>query len=349
MPPPSSAPCSASSVKNDDECDVPYSDDSFQSLSDKVCNLIITQNKMSEQIMFLLSENDKLKNGLKHQSEIIGDIVFDKSTNNTYASKLKSQNLKRGEGSIQNLTSLNCNLIDKDILKPNPSMLDSNENVNNNNNNNNNVEQTASDKSVVSGHRVKESTMTSSLLRNPEGRPTTSKSESAAAESNRSEMAAESDSFQTVSYRKRNMRRDFQQHQQKSQNNGGRGVGNVSYRQNQNNNKPKFITGSSSAADGDRLKTAEKKSFLFVSRLSPDTDSKDLESFLLEKFSNESFKVESLNSKYPEEYCSFKVTIPSRIDEVVYKPDFWPKGVFVNRFVVKKSLNLQDKRVVPPM
>lgn len=58
-----------------------------------------------------------------------------------------------------------------------------------------------------------------------------------------------------------------------------------------------------------------KNKALHVSNLKPDTETEDLNKFLLKSFSD--VKCEALNSRFPESYSSFKVLIPmAEIDKV---------------------------------
>lgn len=87
---------------------------------------------------------------------------------------------------------------------------------------------------------------------------------------------------------------------------------------------------------GGGLHVVPKKpvSHLHVTRLGPETTIADLQDF----FNKNSYEVsiEKLNSRKPELYSSFKIALPSdHLDEVM-NPTFWPVGVAVNRFFMKR-------------
>lgn len=72
---------------------------------------------------------------------------------------------------------------------------------------------------------------------------------------------------------------------------------------------------------------------LHVTRLSPETTITDLQDFLSQHSTD--VTIEKLNSKKPEVYSSFKITLPSGQLDKVMNPTFWPSGVAVNRFFMK--------------
>ncbi|XP_044747921.1 uncharacterized protein LOC123309099 [Coccinella septempunctata] len=84
------------------------------------------------------------------------------------------------------------------------------------------------------------------------------------------------------------------------------------------------------------LHVAPKKqlSYLHVSRLSPETTVLELQNFLKEHIQNVS--CEKLNSKQPELYSSFKVSLPTEYFNTVMNPEFWPEGIAVNKFFIKR-------------
>lgn len=103
------------------------------------------------------------------------------------------------------------------------------------------------------------------------------------------------------------------------------------------NRSKRFITGNlSSPSSGHNLKIAEKTVFLFISRLIPTTKAEDISNFLKIHYQSDKFEIEQLNSRYPDKYSSFKVGLPSVHLKDIFKPDFWPMGVFVSRFVNKR-------------
>lgn len=50
-------------------------------------------------------------------------------------------------------------------------------------------------------------------------------------------------------------------------------------------------------------------------------------------------KVQKVKSKHPDEYASYKISVPSNLLNEVKKPELWPTGVKVNRFLER----LQNK------
>lgn len=98
--------------------------------------------------------------------------------------------------------------------------------------------------------------------------------------------------------------------------------------------KDNTITGT--CKTGNSLSTTDKKSFLFVSRLSPNTTSDNLTEFLKSKIDSSQYVAEKLPCKYPKDYASFKVGIPSSCFKEIYNPEFWPENTFVSVYVNSK-------------
>ena len=78
------------------------------------------------------------------------------------------------------------------------------------------------------------------------------------------------------------------------------------------------------------LKVAPKKAFLYVSRLQPGTAEQDVTNFLKPKFPEAECK--ALESKFPQHYTSFKVTIDLMNLERAMCSAIWPCGTYVTRF-----------------
>lgn len=83
--------------------------------------------------------------------------------------------------------------------------------------------------------------------------------------------------------------------------------------------------------DACTIKGAVRYEHFHVFRLDPSVDANDLEQFLISRNLN-GVKCYPLNSRRPEEYSSFKVSVPSNLVEDFKKPDTWPENVCVNRF-----------------
>nr|CAI5850543.1 unnamed protein product [Callosobruchus analis] len=76
-----------------------------------------------------------------------------------------------------------------------------------------------------------------------------------------------------------------------------------------------------------------KKGFLFISRLQPNTDPKDIVAALRKDFPE--VTCEKLVSKHPELYSSFKVTVNHYNLDAALKPSVWAEGVYVATFFRK--------------
>ena len=79
-----------------------------------------------------------------------------------------------------------------------------------------------------------------------------------------------------------------------------------------------------------RLEAISKKAYIHVYRLSPKTTKEQMQEHL-KSYLNE-FDIEKLNSKYPDLYSSFKLTLDFDELETVMKSEIWPKGTRINRF-----------------
>lgn len=101
-------------------------------------------------------------------------------------------------------------------------------------------------------------------------------------------------------------------------------------------NRP--ITGKNEATTGG-LNSGQLLSFLHVYKLHPHTTEVELNNYLKQAFPE--VTSEKLNSRYPNYYSSFKVTIHEEHLNTAMDPSFWPKGVLVNRFFHKRKT--QDK------
>ncbi|KAK9753677.1 hypothetical protein QE152_g1847 [Popillia japonica] len=85
-------------------------------------------------------------------------------------------------------------------------------------------------------------------------------------------------------------------------------------------------------ADGIKLKGAIRYSHLHVYGLHPLTTVSEVEEYLKSKGFNSS-KCTQLQSKRPEEYASFKISVPFNSLEDAKNPNIWPSGVSINRFL----------------
>lgn len=82
-------------------------------------------------------------------------------------------------------------------------------------------------------------------------------------------------------------------------------------------------------------------SWLFASGLSADSVVKDVEDYLLNNGVS-TFICEKLQTK-KKCVSSFKVGVPQESEQNVMSPDFWPIGVYVNKFLNLKKLVPQDR------
>lgn len=87
-------------------------------------------------------------------------------------------------------------------------------------------------------------------------------------------------------------------------------------------------------AEINTLKSVPKKAFLHVSRMVPGTKAEDLAAFLKPKAPE--VECEVLQSKYPDKYTSFKVTVDLHSLEKLKNAEDWPDGTRVSRFFHKR-------------
>lgn len=82
------------------------------------------------------------------------------------------------------------------------------------------------------------------------------------------------------------------------------------------------------------IETVPKKLSLHVSRIKPGTTEKQMEAFVQQFFPEA--MCELLDSRYPQQYTSFKVTLYSKNMEAALTPQKWPRGALVNKFFRKR-------------
>lgn len=78
---------------------------------------------------------------------------------------------------------------------------------------------------------------------------------------------------------------------------------------------------------------------LHIYRLNPQTTSEELTELMKKHFPK--VRCESLNSKHPELYSSFKVTILASNFRKAMDSDLWPFGACVSRFFMKRKTNVE--------
>ena len=100
------------------------------------------------------------------------------------------------------------------------------------------------------------------------------------------------------------------------------------------------ITGTRNTDNGS-LRAAERKIQLYVSRLHPNTTAEDVTDYLKEKFPE--VHCEKSQSKFPDSYSSFKVTISEYNYKFIMNPEIWPNGVYINKFFRPRRENQYPK------
>lgn len=79
------------------------------------------------------------------------------------------------------------------------------------------------------------------------------------------------------------------------------------------------------------IKAVRRFSHFHVSRLDPNLTVEELLQYLQGR-DIANAKLEKLQSKYPEQYSSFKVSVPSDQVQDVLNPELWPTDTCINRF-----------------
>lgn len=102
------------------------------------------------------------------------------------------------------------------------------------------------------------------------------------------------------------------------------------------NSKNMGIVGS---AKIENVSAVTKKSVLFVSRLSVQTQLDVLQNYVRNYFPEAECSV--LKSKFPEHYSSYKIIVDSVNYEAAMDPEKWPTGAFVSKFFQKRSASVQ--------
>lgn len=82
------------------------------------------------------------------------------------------------------------------------------------------------------------------------------------------------------------------------------------------------------------LKTAPRKAYLYVSQLDPSTKPEDVMDFLSGEFPEVTCEV--LQSRHPELYASFKVSLDRDNLEKAMNAETWPCGSIIRRFFIRR-------------
>ncbi|CAH1109638.1 unnamed protein product [Psylliodes chrysocephalus] len=87
------------------------------------------------------------------------------------------------------------------------------------------------------------------------------------------------------------------------------------------------------------LKASESQGikYLHSTNWDPQTSTEELTNYL--QVIIPSLRLEKLNSRYPQEYASFKLSVPNSELNKIMKPEIWPSGVLINEFFPSKRLN----------
>lgn len=92
--------------------------------------------------------------------------------------------------------------------------------------------------------------------------------------------------------------------------------------------KRKEIIGT--AAVSETLKAAEKKLWVYLGRVHPETTEDNVLKYLNGKYPDLSFECEKLPTKGKNN--SFKIGADIKLENEIYSEDFWPRGVAIKRF-----------------
>lgn len=93
-----------------------------------------------------------------------------------------------------------------------------------------------------------------------------------------------------------------------------------------------------------------RKCNIHITRVKPSVGIEKVQNYIQTNLKNNnvdlecvaSLSLEKLNSKHPENYSSFKLSIDSTVERVLLDPSFWPDGIAVRNFITgptKKPMN----------
>ena len=97
------------------------------------------------------------------------------------------------------------------------------------------------------------------------------------------------------------------------------------------------LIGGRNSSEISNIKTVSKKAFLFVTRIDPSTTNDVIQEYIQSSFPEAT--CEQLNSKFPDIYSSFKVTINAENLDRAFDPSVWPQGDMVTRFFQKRTIS----------
>lgn len=106
-----------------------------------------------------------------------------------------------------------------------------------------------------------------------------------------------------------------------------------------------LFTGNMSACNNLQLKASVKPinpdmKLLHSIYWDPDTDTDELSKYLQKIVPD--LKVEKLNSRHPQDYSSFKISVPKSEMEKIMKPELWPSGVRINEFFLSRKRQINN-------
>lgn len=280
--------------------------DHIKILTDQIYELTSNQKQMSSLIDNLKSANQQLSSALHNQGEALSDLMLSRDNKVSFASKVK---FDKDKLFISNYVPKSTDLVTSPrpvVTRPMPNLGQSTSastpmlaDVGLHAN----TEKMNSSNHALSGQSLQQPEMTNCNL------------------------GLEEEDFSVVKSRKERRVERKREHPKME----------LQPKPTQKRRKLTFITGKSTTGNHN-LTISDRKIFLFVSRLSPETECDDLQSFLkMQKDSD--YLVEKLTAKFPKLYSSFKIGIPASMYQDVFSADFWPNNVFVSKFFSKRANN----------
>lgn len=95
------------------------------------------------------------------------------------------------------------------------------------------------------------------------------------------------------------------------------------------------MIGTHTEANGTSLSGVPKVAVLHVSRIAPETTCEKMKCYLQPRFPE--VTVETMISRYPERYASFKISIYEKNFKTAMNPDLWPQDCCVQRFFFRRK------------
>lgn len=104
-----------------------------------------------------------------------------------------------------------------------------------------------------------------------------------------------------------------------------------------------------STSNNDLIVVAPRKS-IFVSRLHPSTSVDNISNYIKSKIQNvldNDYNILKFNSSIPRDLSSFKITVHSKLYDLMLKDSFWPDGTLVKEFEFRKRRNFVKPITLP--